>query len=97
VSEDLFKINPTAEVSEVKRFALGNRLVTASFAPFRYAQAGGYLKADYPAYAHFAGELPWGSAGQIILDQEQKDVFWSDLRPEGEKLFLMDRRQDSFT
>lgn len=77
------------EVSEVKRFALGTRLVKGPL-PFRYAKAGpGYLKADYPAYARFEGELRRDVEGRIIMGLDQKELFWSDLRPEGEKRLLM--------
>jgi len=78
----------THEVSQVKYWALGTRLVTGPYS-HRYAQAGGYLKADYPAYAHFEGELPHDAQGHIIMGQEQTEVFWSDLRPEGKKHLLM--------
>lgn len=76
------------EVGGVKYLPLGARLVNGPY-PFRYALAGGPLIANYPAYAHFEGELPRDSEGRVVIGEEQTEVFWSDLRPAGTKLLLM--------
>lgn len=76
------------EVSQVKHYPPGTMYLKYAY-PFRYAQAGGYLKADYPAYAHFEGELPRNGEGRIIMGQEQNEAFWSDLRPEGPKELVL--------
>ena len=76
------------EIGTVKLVAFGSRLVIGVFG-YRYARAGGFLKADHPAYSNFGIELRRDANGIFVMGQEETDALWGDLRPEGEKHLLI--------